>query len=307
MASNGVGLKIVFIPSRPFEHTRPSFPSDWMDFLRADTELAEESTVHSLPAKDLFEKPKRSIYGKYVFDNSPSHKNTIELLDWAIHSANNTIARLYDVTNFSSKDASEEIDPVYGQEYTHSLMHVLRDAASIIAQDSRYRNKATTFRIADILAALAEQGSLQKRQDEFFRQLFSWNSGRLNTKAILYDTGLAALKMFADASDQIYKTLKTSILDSIFIPNKRQGEEVNIKSASLLSEQLLSEDEFCGQTLRALRNAQHGYLTRGDRNSNRPARFLSIIDGNTPDELPTLALTWTLTLLASPSRFIGDP
>jgi hypothetical protein len=306
-ASHGIGLKIVFIPSHPFEYTRPPFPSDWMDFLRADTELAEEHTVHSQPSKDLFEKPSRSIYGKYAFTNSPSRTNTIELLEWAIGAANQIVSRQYDVTNFSSKDVPEEVDPVYGQEYTHSLMHVLRDGASIIAQDSRYRNKATTFRIADILAALAEQGSLQKRQDEFFRELFSWSAGRSNTRAILYETEVGALKTFADTSDLVYQAIKTTILDSIFIANKRQGQEVIIKSPSLNSEHLIGEDEFCVQTIRALRNTQHGYLTRGDRYSNRPARFLSMIDGNTPDDLPTLGLTWVLALLASPSKFIGDP
>jgi hypothetical protein len=129
MASHGIGLRIVFIPSRPFEHARLAFPSDWMDFLRADTELAEEHTVH--------------------FQSS--------------------------------------------------------------------------------------------------------------------------------------------------------------KSSSLNSELLVGEDDFCGQIIRALRNTQHGYLTRGDKYSNRPARFLSMIDGNTPDNLPTLALTWVLALLASPNKFIGNP
>jgi hypothetical protein len=186
-------------------------------------------------------------------------------------------------------------------------MHVLRDAASIIAQDSRYRNKATTFRIADILSALAEQGSLQTRQDEFFRELFGGSAGRPNTKAILYETGVGALKIFADTSNLVYEALKTTILDSIFIPNKRQDQKVVIKSRSLNSERLIGEDEFCAQTIRALRNTQHGYLTRGDSHSSRPARFLSMIDGNTPDDLPTLALTWVLALLASPSKFIGDP
>jgi hypothetical protein len=273
----------------------------------ADTELAEEYTVDSHPPKDLFEKPTRSIYGKYAFSSAPSHAETIELSEWAIDTTNRTVSRLYDVTNFSSKDGPEVIDPVYGQEYTHSLMHVFRDAASIIAQDSRYRNKGTVFRIADILAALAEQGSLQKRQDEFFRELFSCRTGRSNTNAILNETGVQALKIFADASDSIYQTLKTTILDSIFMADKRQGQKVIIKSSSLGSELPLGEDEFCTRTIRALRNTQHGYLTRGDRHSSRPARFLSMVDGNTPDELPGLALTWVLALLASPNHFIGEP
>jgi hypothetical protein len=107
-ANHGIGLEIVFIPSQPFEYMRPSFPSDWMDFLRADTELAEEHTPHSQPSKDLFEKPSRSIYGKHAFTDSPSRTDTIELLEWAIDAANHMVSRQYDVTNFLSRDVPEE-------------------------------------------------------------------------------------------------------------------------------------------------------------------------------------------------------
>ena len=289
ITGHGVGLKVIFIPPQSFEHSRPLFPADWLDFLRADTELAEESRTSLGTAEELFIKPKRSIYGKYVFTDPPLVNDTIDLVEWAICSANALVTRLYDVTNFTVADSDEIIDPVYGQEYAHSIMHVLRDAASIIAEDSRYRNKATTFRIADILSALAEQGSLKKPPDEFFREVFRCDIGKPRIKNILDGTGIAALRLFANTTDEIYENLKRTLLDSIYIPTKRKSDGVSVRSAALNSERIMSEDKFCGQVLRTLRNTQHGYLTRGDR-SSRPSRFLSLVDGNTLDDFPTLGV-----------------
>jgi hypothetical protein len=303
---HGIGLRFVFLPTKAFEYTRPFFPADWMDFMRADTELAEERGAPLEEPDNMFKKPSRSIYGKYAFEIAPSFKVTTELVDWAIESANTTISRLYDVTNFVAGTSNQTIDPIYAQEYSHSFMHVLRDAASIISEDSRYRNKATTFRIADILSAIAEQGSLRKGQDEFFRDLFSCAAGKPTIKQILYRTGITAIKDFADVTDKIYENLKNTLLESVWIPGKRQLGGISVRRASLSSEEIVGEDEFCGLVLRALRNTQHGYFTRGDRYS-RPSRFLSLIDGNTPDDFPTLAIAWILALLVSPTDFVGDP
>ncbi len=305
-ASHGIGLKFIFIPSQPFEYTRASFPADWMDFLRSDTELAEEGRASPEKVEELFTKPQRSIYGKHVFKSPPSANDTRELMGWAIRSANAVVTKLYDVTNFSLASSDKTIDPVYGQEYVHSFMHVLRDAASIIAENSRYRNKATTFRIADILSAIVEQGSLEKPSDKFFQELFRCDIGKPEIKNILCNTGIGALRALADASDEIYDNLKRTLVHSVFIPSKRQSNGISVRTSSLDSERITSEDEFCGQVVRALRNTQHGYFTRGDR-SSRPSRFLSLIDGNTPDDFPTLALAWTLALLASPKDLVGDP
>jgi hypothetical protein len=303
---HGLGLHFVFIPTQPFEYTRPLFPADWMDFMRAATELGEERGASLQDPENMFKKSPRSVYGKYVFEIAPSFAVTNELVDWAIKSANVTVARLHDVTNFLTGMSEQTVDPVYAQEYSHSCMHVLRDAASIICEDSRYRNKATTFRIADILSAIAEQGSLRNPQGEFFRGLFSCATGKLTIKQILYSTGITALKTFADVADAIYDNLKNTLVASICIPGKRQLAGISVRTASLDSEAILNENEFSGMVLRALRNTQHGYFTRADR-SVRPSRFLSLVDGNTPDDFPTLAIAWILALLASPSDFVGDP
>lgn len=305
-ASHGIGLEFIFIPSQPFEYARPLFPADWRDFLRASTEMAEEDGAPAESDQELFTKPKRSIYGKYVFKTPPSANDTKDLIEWAIRSANAAVTNLYDVTNFSIASSDDTIYPVSGQEYVHSFMHVLRDAASIIAEDSRYRNKATTFRVADILSAIAEQSSLRKPSDEFFRELFRCDIGKSRIKSILYNTNVTALRTLADAADEIYENLKATLLDSVYIPSKRQRNGISVRSSSLDSEHVLSEDEFCGHVIRTLRNTQHGYFTRGDR-SLRPSRFLSLIDGNTPDDFPTLTLAWTLGFLASPREFVGEP
>lgn len=80
-----------------------------------------------------------------------------------------------------------------------------------------------------------------------------------------------------------------------------------MKNRRLTSEEFQNDDEFCGNVMRSLRNTHHGYLTRSDINSKRPSRYLSIINGSTSDDFPTLTMLWVLALLASPERFIGNP
>jgi|ERR1051326_1412050 hypothetical protein len=303
-ASHGIGLKLIFIPNVPFKHERAFFPADWLDFMRAETELAGEA--HEDQQFDLSHLNRRSIYGKYYFENPPEQKSLVELMKWGIASANHLIAKIYDVTNFSAEDLDDVADPIYAQEYMHSVMHVLRDAGSIIVEDSRYRNKATVFRMADILSAIAAQGTMKKRDDEFFRELFSTSLGKLKIKNILVGTQLGALKIFSDAIDGIYDRLKKTILDSLFVTSKRQLGGVLVRTPSLTAEQFIPEDEFCVRVLRSLRNTQHGYFTRADQ-SLRPSRFLSLIDGSTPDDFPSLGIAWAVALLACPKDLIGNP
>lgn len=303
---HGIGLVFVFIPPASFKHGRPLFPADWIDFMRPDTELGEEKRPPINDSSALFTKSERSIYGKYLFEQPPSVDDVRGLLKWGIQAVNDLLTKIYDVTRFPAENPADSIDPIYGQEYALSLMHVLKDAASIIAQDSRYGNKTTTFRIADILSAMAEHGSPGKRQDEFFRELLSCKEGKLKIRSILCNTGIPALEKLAQVSDQIYDNLKRVISESVFVQSKSRPDGILVRDSSLRAEHLTSEDEFCVNVLRALRNTQHGYFTRGDR-AFRPSRFLSLVDGNTPDDLPTLALCWTLALLASPRELIGNP
>jgi hypothetical protein len=305
-ANHGIRLVFLFIPSTPFKNIRPFFPKDYIDFLSSDTEMAQEHSKPIKSADDLFKKPERSIYSKYVFESPPQFSETKELIEWTLQSANKAVMRLYDVTNFNDENSPDTVDPVYSQEYTHSFMHALKDAASIIVSDSSYRNKATCFRVADILATMARYGSLRKDEGEFFQGLFRCDVGKPMLKSILHNTGVKALKDAADVAEGIYDNLKKTILEFIYVPNKRRTSTVCVKDSSLSSEQTISEDQFCGSVLRTLRNTQHGYLTRGDK-SLRPSRFLSLIDGNTPDDFPTLAIAWILALLASPKDLIGDP
>jgi len=111
---------------------------------------------------------------------------------------------------------------------------------------------------------------------------------------------------FSNILEDIYQRLRQTILDSVWVISKRTSSGILVKDNQLVSENIENPDEFTGNVLRTLRNTHHGYLTRGDQ-SFRPSRYLSLIDGNTSDDFPTLSLAWLLALLESPEALIGNP
>lgn len=218
-AMHGLIFDIRFILPEPIKEER-LFPDKWIDFMESKSNFAKEKRENNT---DIFEKPPRSIYNKYVHDNPPSTDDIKELMEWAIGSTNKLAIKLYDATEFLSKNNPEEIDPVYAFEYLHSIMHIFKDASSIIASEMSYPNKTTTFRVADILSCLTHCGSLNENEAEFFKGLFRCDKGRILVKEILKDTGVEVLDDFISVTDEIYENLKTTILNSVWVPNRRQS------------------------------------------------------------------------------------
>ena len=76
-----------------------------------------------------------------------------------------------------------------------------------------------------------------------------------------------------------------------------------MRDRELTSEVEIPTPEFTSEVMRAYRNAHHGYFTTGDR-SNRPSRYLFLVDGNLPVEMSALSVIWWLAYLADP-KFVG--
>jgi hypothetical protein len=61
--------------------------------------------------------------------------------------------------------------------------------------------------------------------------------------------------------------------------------------------------QFVAETMRAYRNAHHGYFTASDP-ANRPSRYLFLVNGNLPVEMSALPPLWWLAYIADP-MFVG--
>jgi hypothetical protein len=255
--------------------------------------------------RDLDQLPPRSIYGKFVFKKYPPINDSKQFLEWGIQSSNRLARLLYDVTKFLCEDDNNTIDSVYAVEYALSVKHLFHDACLILSSHSSYQNKARAFRIADILSNLAHHGTLAIDEAKFFKDFFRCDTGLQTITDIFKNSGINCLIDLSPVITQIYANLKSTILDSVWVPGKVTGGNVYVRNRVLGSENLETEDEFTGNVIRALRNTHHGYLTRGDPNF-RPSRYLSLIDGNTRDDLPTIALAWLLAFLESPETIIGN-
>jgi hypothetical protein len=297
-ALHGTNLDISFVFPQTIKEEK-LFPSYWIDFMKSKINFAKE-------ARENNKVHERSVYGKYYFEEPSSFDDSKALIEWAIKSLNNLATRLYDVTRFLSDSDDEVIDPIYAYEYSQTIMHIFRDAASIITSDMSYQNKSVTFRIADLLSRLAKIGTLKKNEGDYFKELFRSDKGKFLVKDILTNADVQVIKDISQVVETIYENLKKSILDSIWVPDKRRASGISVKGKDLAKECIETEDEFLGNVIRALRNTHHGYFTRGDPKT-KPSRYLSIINGNTSDDFPTLAIAWILALLASPERFVGTP
>jgi len=234
--------------------------------------------------ENIQNQPERTVYKKYLFTRKPNIEETSKLIEWSIIASSNLIAKLFNLENFISLSRNNHIDPTYAFEYSHSIQHFLRDALTILNSRSSYQNKAILFRMADILSRTASLGTLNLNEVDLFKELFMPNKILEHSYSYLDDTDLFG--EFHHMADTISQHLSSTILDSIWVKDKLVDNGVLVKSRDLSTENVEDMNIFCGNLIRALRNTNHGYFTRGDKEKSRPARYFSISTGELPDDLP---------------------
>ena len=178
---------------------------------------------------------------------------------------------------------------------------MLRDNCFILSTTSSYQSKAICFRVADILSSLANQGVFKSNESKYFKELFQIKT-RDELNNIFENSQPRILKNLSAKSNELYNDLRTKIYESVWVPSKKVTNGILVGD----QQELADPDSFCSEVSRTLRNTHHGYFSRGSSTSNK-TKYLSLIDGNVPDSLSSIAILWCLAFLECPDRIVGKP
>lgn len=196
------------------------------------------------------------------------------------------------------------VDGVTAMEYGLTLDRVLRRSVSCVASDSAAERKMAAFEIADLLEELRGVWEPTLNSTAFFKRLHHPVQGRDLVKEALSALPPPFAGYFQESADQIYGELQSSVLASVWIKSKLTAQGVLVKGRDLSTEQVEPLPEFVANTVRALRNGHHGYVTKRDK-SQRPSRYLSLVTGNLPDSMSYLGFLWMLAMLSAPKKMLG--
>ena len=160
------------------------------------------------------------------------------------------------------------------------------------------------FEIADLFDTLQVVRLGNTTQDiEFFNTLF--NPVDAPARIARSTAGMPApfAAYFADVAAEVYRKIQETVVASVWLRDKVTPAGILVRDRQLTSEAPMPVPQFVAETMRAYRNAHHGYFTEGDR-GNRPSRFLFLVNGNLPVEMSALPALWWLSYLADPG-FVG--
>lgn len=299
-----LGLDFVFVADPAPVHELPVYPGDWLALLRSRSSFGEED-VDGLQAIANAAGPEAVAvtHRRYVHQTRFSATEQIVLLDWWISQLNALLVDLLDPANFTvSNDPSSPIDPVYALEHHLTISRLLKRLAAVHSVAEGSHAKGIIFEVADLLDGLMHR-TRGSNDTDHFHLLFDPTRGPALLRGALGHLPEPFRGYFMGLVDTVYAELKNAILNSIWVPGKRVGATVLVRSRDLQTEAPMPEDEFVYRAIRAYRNGHHGYFTQ-DRET-RPSRFLYMLNGNTPDSMSALATLWLLALMADPTSIAG--
>jgi len=287
-----LGLSFIFIPEPSREYLPDVFPADWLALLGARSTFGEQSL-------DPFggDDPADVTHRRYRYPRAWSAQDIAEFLTWFVDRASTLLFELQDPCNFA--DGHGVLDPVLAFEHQLTVARLVKRVAAVASVREGANAKPLAFEVADLLDTLAHLFG-GKGSTVLFKELFNPSTGR----NLIY-SGLSSIPgdiggKLVSASSELYDDLRNVVLDSVWVPGKRQAGTVLVKNRKLTAEIAEDEDLFVANVVRALRNGHHGYFTAGDP-QNRPSRYLFMVNGNTPDSLSALPALWLLAYLADPS------
>ena len=298
-----IGFSFIFVPDTLIEYHLGHFPRDIIDYIRTGSDFGKEK-INNLDWSN------EHLYAKYCFNQSPLFSEYYGFIIWAVKRANYFIKEHLNICNYLDKDDNSKIDPIYALEYNLSIRHLVKIGLSILSSNSSFFNKNMTFQAADILNDICNYDYLDPsgtlRKNTLFKKLFNKDLIFPIISSIIDSCSFSFKDQILDITSNLYDKLNETIKDSIWLKSKVNNEDVIVRNHNNKSNNIENIPTFTSNVIRALRNTHHGYLTRNDR-TKRPSRYLSIIDGNTPDNLSSITLIWLLCLLQDRDKFIGKP
>lgn len=302
-----VGLDFVFIFNEPEVQQLPVFPADWLALLRARSAFGEEDLDGLQAIEDPTGETARAVaHRRYIHSLRPTAEQTAKFLEWWVGRVNSMLVELADPANYTvNRDPDQEIDPIYAFENHLTVSRMIKRIAASLSAAEGSHIKGMIFEIADLLGGLNKR-NLKLDEAKHFQKLFHPVDGPAYLCSMLTELPEPFRQYFTALTVATYRDLKTTILGSIWVPNKHQEKTVLVRNQALTGEEAMDENEFVARAIRAYRNGHHGYFTQSDP-TKRPSRFLYLLNGNTPDSMSALAAIWLVSFVAAPSEMAGLP
>jgi len=303
--ANVPGLAFEFLFDPPEKHMPGLFPRNWLAFASRSATFADEAVDITEIAKD----PKgpvaqRAGHHRFCHEHGFSVEDRLKLLEWYVLRLNRLLFELSDAANFTQNLVPDaEIDPIFGYEHQITVDRLFRKTLLDMSLDVAPMANMMSFEIADLFDTLSVLLKNTKNETDFFKTLF-------NTKNAPETIGLRLASMpppfaeyFSEMAKTTYQKIEDTVKKSIWRKGKVTPSGILVRSKDLTHELSVTLPDFVASTMRAYRNAHHGYFTAGDP-VNRPSRFLFMVDGNLPVEMSALPVLWWLAYLNDPA-FIG--
>jgi len=296
-----LGLLLVFFFPEPYRHELKIFPASWLHAARSDALFGTEART----LRGLFDPASEERLGlahRRMLTERPLPMDfSLRLVDWAVSRISDLVREAADAANF---EAEGFIDFTFAFELSLSLIRVLKRAALALTTEEPPTGKFLAFEVADLLDALAKVFD-RRQETETFKLLFNANDGRAMMRACLASAPEDIRLYLEDMAARLYEDLRETAAASVWLAGMSTPRGILVRNRDLSREALEDPASFAANLMRALRNTHHGYFTRLDRNSRRPARYLVLSTGNTPDSLSQFPFLWTVALLADPGQIIG--
>jgi hypothetical protein len=303
--ANLPGMAILFLTDPMDEHVPGYFPRNWLGFASASAVFAQERTDPLEVVRDQRgPAAQRAGHHRFLHTTRFSADDRIELLRWYVGRLNRMLFELTDVCNFTEGLLRETaIDPVFGYEHQITIDRLFRKTLLAMSLDVAPVANLMSFEIADLYDTLSLRFTKTSQDAAFFKELFHTKDAPAKTGRLLGNMPQPFAGYFADMAMQAYHKIEDTVRASVWRNSKLTATGIMVQNKTLTAETEVPLPEFVGESMRAYRNAHHGYFSAGDR-SKRPSRFLFMVDGNLPVEMSALPVLWWLSYLADPT-FVG--
>jgi len=295
------GLLLIFVPSELFVDDKHEFPASWRELFSAYWDFAK-GEKH--PAYfSLFNETKREkdtlkvVHGRAINDASDIE----DFLRWIIERYNRLAFHQTHPAEFIDNNL---VDFVSSFEHVLSFDRILRKGMCCAVSAESVSRKEATMEIADIMGELAVYWGAAKMSAEHFKKLVHPVGGRSLIKTAFNSAPERFRGIIMSITDDIYDNIQETIVNSVYVNKKKTSSGILVLDNRLSAEQVESHPEFTANVIRALRNTNHGYLSKNDRGL-RPSRYLALVDGNVPEAFARLGTLLALAAVVDPQTMFG--
>jgi hypothetical protein len=303
--ANVPGMALLFLTDPMDEHVPGPFPRNWLGFASASAMFAEERINPVEIVKDYKgATAKRAGHHRFLHTRHFNADERVELLRWYIGRLNRVLPEIADVCNFTEGlDRQAAIDPIFGYEHQITIDRLFRKTLLAMSLDLAPMANLMGFEIADLYDTLSVRFRNSAPDAGFFKNIFHTKDAPTRIGKLLAGMPQPFAGYFADVAARVYGKIEEAVRASVWRNSKITATGIMVQNKAQTAEAEVPLPEFVGETMRAYRNAHHGYFTEGDP-SKRPSRFLFMVDGTLPVEMSALPVLWWLSYLADPT-FVG--